>query len=116
MMQALEQSLPSIRRSIYGTLKVVLADNFSYSDPVDGSVSSNQGIRVKFENGSRIVIRLSGTGTRGATLRVYLERYERDPANHNMTNEQAFKELVAVAEEIAQIINFTQRHQPTLIT
>ena len=61
------------------------ADDFSYTDPVDGSVSKNQGLRIVFEDGSRIVFRLSGTGTSGSTLRVYIERYEADPARHART-------------------------------
>ena len=70
------------RRS--AALTVAAADDFAYLDPVDGSVSEHQGIRILFEGGSRVVFRLSGTGTSGATLRVYIERYEPDPAKHGM--------------------------------
>jgi phosphoglucomutase len=116
LMKALEASLPSLKGSAYGSLKVTLADNFSYQDPVDGNVSDNQGIRIKFENGSRIVIRLSGTGTKGATVRIYLERYERDTTKHNMTNDEAFIKLASLAEDVAQIKKLTQLQHPTLIT
>ncbi len=76
LMTALQASLVDLPHQAIGSLVVAAADSFSYTDPVDGSVSSNQGLRILFEGGSRIVFRLSGTGTEGATLRVYLERYE----------------------------------------
>ena len=71
------------------------ADDFAYTDPVDGSVSKNQGIRILFADGSRIVFRLSGTGTAGATLRVYLERYEPDPKRHDQDTQQALADLIS---------------------
>jgi phosphoglucomutase len=116
LMQTLEAALPSISSTQYGSLKVNSADNFSYHDPVDGSISNNQGIRIKFDNHSRIIIRLSGTGTKGATVRIYLERYERDTTKHNMTNDEAFIKLASVAEDVAQIRKFTHLQHPTLIT
>ena len=70
-------------------------------DPVDGSVSEHQGIRILFEGGSRIVFRLSGTGTAGATLRVYIERYEPDPTRHGQDTQQALADLIAAAEKLA---------------
>lgn len=72
-------------QSTAGPLKIAHADDFEYVDPVDRSVSSKQGIRIRFENGSRIVYRLSGTGSVGATIRVYIERYEADSANHGQS-------------------------------
>ena len=95
---------------------VATADDFSYTDPVDGSVSAQQGIRIRFENGSRIVFRLSGTGTAGATLRVYLESYEPDPNRHDRDAQDALSELIALAEQLARIREFTGRERPTVIT
>ncbi|GHC69769.1 alpha-D-glucose phosphate-specific phosphoglucomutase [Limoniibacter endophyticus] len=92
------------------------ADDFAYHDPIDGSVSENQGIRVLFESGSRIVFRLSGTGTSGATLRVYLERYEPAGGNHRQETQAALVKLVHAAEEIAGIARHTGRDAPSVIT
>ena len=79
-MAELRGKLATLPGTAFGALKVAAADDFAYNDPVDGSVSSKQGVRILFEGGSRVVFRLSGTGTSGATLRVYVERYEADPA------------------------------------
>ena len=95
---------------------VAQADDFSYTDPVDGSVSKNQGLRIVFADGSRIVFRLSGTGTSGATLRVYIERYEGDPARHGLDTQAALADLVALADELADIRGRTGRAQPDVIT
>jgi phosphoglucomutase len=97
-------------------MKVAAADDFAYHDPVDGSVSKNQGIRVMFEGGSRAVFRLSGTGTSGATLRLYVERYEPDPARHDLDTQEALSELIAAADEIAGIRRHTGREKPSVIT
>jgi phosphoglucomutase len=97
-------------------MTVAAADDFTYNDPVDGSVSEKQGVRIFFEGGSRIVLRLSGTGTSGATLRVYLERYEPDSAQHGTDTQEAIAGLVAAAREIARIEFFTGRDSPTVIT
>lgn len=99
-----------------GNYTVDYADDFSYTDSVDGSVSNQQGIRIGFTDGSRIVLRLSGTGTQGATLRVYLESYESDPAKHDIDTQKALGELIAIADEVAQIKTLTGREQPTVIT
>ncbi|MCG8100384.1 MAG: alpha-D-glucose phosphate-specific phosphoglucomutase, partial [Candidatus Thiodiazotropha taylori] len=80
------------------------------------SVSSNQGIRIGFSDGSRIVFRLSGTGTQGATLRVYLEAYEPDPAKQTSATEEVMKPLVAIAQNLAEIAQRTGRTEPTVIT
>ncbi len=95
---------------------VALADDFSYVDPVDGSVSKNQGLRIVFEDGSRIVYRLSGTGTEGATLRVYIERYEPDRALLAKDTQAALADLIATAEELADLRQRTGRETPDVIT
>lgn len=112
----LKAVLPSLPGKIFGSLVVSAADSFSYTDPVDGSRSENQGIRVLFEDGSRIVFRLSGTGTQGATLRVYLERHE--PAGGRLDEDTAemLARQIAAAEEIAGIERHTGRTAPDVIT
>jgi phosphoglucomutase len=100
----------------FGGAVVTTADDFSYTDPVDGSVSTGQGIRIGFEDGSRIVFRLSGTGTEGATLRVYLERFEPDPALHHVETQKALAGLISIADEIAGITSRTSRTHPDVIT
>lgn len=97
-------------------MKIASADDFAYHDPVDGSVSKNQGIRILFEGGSRVVFRLSGTGTSGATLRVYIERYEPDKARHDLDTQQALADLIAAADDIAGIKSHTGRNKPSVIT
>jgi len=91
-----------IGKSIHGET-ISKADNFTYHDPVDGSVSKNQGLRIEFESGSRFVMRLSGTGTLGATLRLYLEKYASPEADLNQETQSALGDLIAIAEDIAQI-------------
>ena len=100
----------------FGQYTVDYSDDFSYTDPIDGSVSTNQGVRIGFTDGSRIVYRLSGTGTQGATLRVYLERYEPDPDHQLDDAQQALAALIHIADEIAGIKHHTQRDTPTVIT
>lgn len=95
---------------------IVAADDFAYDDPVDGSRSDHQGIRLLFADGSRIVYRLSGTGTAGATLRVYIERYEPDPAKHDLDTQEALSSLISLARAIAEIEARTGRAQPSVIT
>ncbi len=112
----LRAKLPGLAGQSFGALKVEAADDFSYVDPVDGSVSKNQGLRILFADGSRIVYRLSGTGTAGATLRVYLERYEPDPARHDLETQDALADLIACAENIAEIRRHTGREKPSVIT
>jgi len=106
----------SIAGKRFGNYEVAFGDDFAYTDPVDGSVSEHQGLRIGFTDGSRIVFRLSGTGTQGATLRVYIERYEADPAFHGLDAQDALAELIAIAEEVAQIKRHTGRDAPTVIT
>ncbi len=95
---------------------IASADDFSYHDPVDGSLSEHQGLRVLFDDGSRIVFRLSGTGTEGATLRVYLERFEPDPAKHGLETQAAISPLIATADALAGITERTGRDTPSVIT
>ncbi|NDV86059.1 alpha-D-glucose phosphate-specific phosphoglucomutase [Aurantimonas aggregata] len=116
LMESLHDRLASMAGQRFGTLVVSEADDFSYKDPIDGSVATGQGIRIVFSGGSRIVFRLSGTGTQGATLRVYIERYEKDPARHATAPEIALKELVDTADAIGEIRKRTGRTRPDVIT
>lgn len=116
LMQHLRDSFSALQGKTFGTLKVTHCDDFSYTDPVDQSVTTGQGVRILFENGTRIVFRLSGTGTVGATLRVYLETYEPDPARHDLDTQTALAPLIQLAEELGQIRGRTGREQPTVIT
>jgi phosphoglucomutase len=116
LMQHIQTLLPSLPGREYGPYKVEFADNFSYTDPVDGSLSENQGVRIGFSNGARIVFRLSGTGTEGATLRIYLERYEPDPAQQLQQSADALATLEAIAKEMAQVEQRTGRSKPSVIT
>ncbi len=100
----------------FGKYTLEYADDFAYTDPVDGSVSQNQGLRFGFADGSRLVFRLSGTGTEGATLRLYIESYEPNIAKHHLDPQVALAELIAIAEKIAQIKHYTGMAQPTVIT
>ena len=115
-MTRLRGELPSLPGKAFGKRKVTLADDFSYQDPVDNSSTSGQGIRVRFDDGSRIVYRLSGTGTEGATLRVYVERYESDPARLGQETQSALADLIALADQIGDIKGITRRDAPTVIT
>ena len=113
---ALRAALPSLagRQTVAGIIRS--ADDFSYVDPVDGSRSDKQGVRILLEDGSRVVFRLSGTGTEGATLRVYLERYEADPERFSVPVQQALAPLIALAEGVAGITAFTGRSIPDVIS
>lgn len=91
-------------------------DDFSYHDSIDGSVSNNQGIRILFTDGSRIVFRLSGTGTEGATLRIYLEAFEPDSSKHHLDAQVALAEMIQIALQISQLVEKTGRTAPTVIT
>ena len=112
----LRQSGASLQGQKFGSYEVAFCDDFSYTDPVDGSVSKNQGIRIGFTDNSRIVFRLSGTGTQGATLRLYVESYEPNIAKHSLDTQEALKELIEIADQIAQIKVLTGRDRPTVIT
>lgn len=116
LMEQLTAALPTLSGKAFGALRVAGADNFSYNDPVDHSVSSNQGIRIMFEGGSRVVFRLSGTGTQGATLRVYLERYEPVGGNLDRETPEMLADLIVAAEAIAGIARLTGRTAPDVVT
>jgi len=116
LMQHLRDSFAGLQGKQFGAHHVLFCDDFSYTDPVDHSVTTGQGVRIVFENGSRIVFRLSGTGTVGATLRLYVESYEPDPARHDLDTQATLAPLIALAEELGQIRSRTGREQPTVIT
>ncbi|CAG0884838.1 unnamed protein product [Darwinula stevensoni] len=96
--------------------KVAKADNFEYKDPIDGSVAEKQGIRIIFEDGSRIVFRLSGTGSSGATVRLYIDSFEDDPSKQNLPAQEMLKPLVEVSLSLSQLREYTGRQEPTVIT
>lgn len=112
----LRDRLGSLKGQTFGAYTVDYADDFSYTDPVDGSISQKQGIRIGFTDGSRIVFRLSGTGTQGATLRLYVESYEPDPSKHDIETQTALGDLIQLADELAQIKALTGFDRPTVIT
>jgi len=116
LMKHLRDSLATLPGQAINGAEVITADDFAYTDPVDGSVSTAQGIRIGFKDGSRIVFRLSGTGTEGATLRVYLERYEPDASKHAVDTQQALAGLIALADQLGGIRARTGRDTPTVIT
>ncbi len=116
LMEHLRRVAGGLKGRRLGGFEVALADDFAYTDPVDGSQSRRQGIRLVFADGSRIVYRLSGTGTEGATLRVYIERYEPDPARHDLDTQAALADLIQVARQVAEIESRTGRAEPTVIT
>jgi phosphoglucomutase len=116
MMQNLRANLGELAGRTFGDFRVTQADDFVYTDPIDHSVATRQGIRIVMTDGSRIVLRLSGTGTEGATVRVYLERYEADPARHGLDTQEALAPLIAIAEEVSQLKARTGRRTPSVIT
>ncbi|MGC4079772.1 MAG: alpha-D-glucose phosphate-specific phosphoglucomutase [Rubrivivax sp.] len=116
LMEHLLDRLPRMPGESIAGRRIVLADDFAYTDPVDGSVSRHQGLRIGFADGSRIVYRLSGTGTSGATLRVYIEQFEPDPARHGLDPQAALAPLITLARDIAGIPAWTGREAPDVIT
>jgi phosphoglucomutase len=116
LMAHLQARLAGLPGTVLDGYSVEYADNFAYTDPVDGSVSENQGIRIGFNDGSRIVYRLSGTGTEGATLRVYLEAYEPDPEKQSRETAGVMQPLVNIAASLAEIAQRTGREAPSVIT
>jgi phosphoglucomutase len=116
LMRELRAALPFLAGQTLAGQTVALADDFAYTDPVDGSVSRQQGVRVILQDGSRLVFRLSGTGTEGATLRLYLERHEPDPARHELPVQQALAPLVMLAEQLARVSHWTGMAQPSVTT
>ena len=116
MMADLRAQLPRLAGQQFGEFTVQLADDFVYTDPVDGAVATKQGVRIVMEDGSRIVLRLSGTGTEGATVRLYLERYEADHANHGQDVQQALQGLADIAEQLSQLRQRSGHAGPTVVT
>lgn len=116
LIDSLRRSAPRLKGERFGAFEVEDADDFAYHDPVDGSRSTHQGFRVLFGDGSRIVYRLSGTGTSGATLRAYIERYEPDPSRHDIETQAALSELIELSHTLAQIERYTGRTAPSVIT
>ena len=115
-MASLRLRLPRLKDSSFGMLKVSQCDDFAYTDPVDQTLTEHQGIRVVFSEHARIVYRLSGTGTAGATLRVYLERFEVDPSRHGLTPQEVFADLATLAVEIAEVERRTGRTRASIVT
>ncbi|MGI9420234.1 MAG: alpha-D-glucose phosphate-specific phosphoglucomutase [Geminicoccaceae bacterium] len=116
LMQALRSKLDTLPGTESAAGKIKSADDFAYHDPIDGSISKHQGIRIGFDEGSRIVFRLSGTGTAGATLRVYIERFEPDPNRHDLPTQTALSQLITAADQLSEIKERTGRDEPTVIT
>merc|ERR1712083_1272176 len=116
MMAAMADNSGKLVGKTYCDKKVVTNDMFEYTDPVDGSVSKNQGIRIIFEDGSRIIFRLSGTGVAGATVRLYLEKYEAATGNLDQHQFDVVKPLAAIALEVSKLQEFTGRDEPSVIT
>ena len=116
VMKLLRDSFDTLKGAQFGHLQVKLCDDFSYTDSVDGSVSTGQGVRILFVDGSRIVFRLSGTGTEGATLRIYLESFEPDVSQHHLDAQEALSTLISIALQISELRKRTGREAPTVIT
>jgi phosphoglucomutase len=116
LVTGLREKLPTLAGMLIDGMKIAAADDFCYIDPVDGSRSDHQGIRIMLDDGSRVVFRLSGTGTEGATLRVYLERYVANEAVHDVPTQETLAPLVALAEEVARIAEITGRTSPDVIS
>jgi phosphoglucomutase len=116
LMDDLRAKLPSLAGTRLEGREVAFADDFTYHDPIDGSSSAKQGVRIGFTDGSRIVVRLSGTGTVGATLRLYLERYEPPHGQHDLDTQSALAPLISIADGLAGIRSRTGRDAPSVIT
>ena len=116
VLQNVRDQFVSLRGTQLAGRTVASCDDFAYTDPVDGSLSENQGVRVLFEDGSRIIFRLSGTGTSGATVRIYLESYEADVTKQGMDAQDALAGFITAADDISQLRTLTGRDKPTVIT
>lgn len=116
LVQSLRQRLSQLPGQRFGGRSVTAADDFAYHDPVDGSNADHQGLRILFSDGSRIVYRLSGTGTAGATLRVYMERFEANQQAQGLETQQALASLIQASRDLAEINHYTGRDQPSVIT
>jgi phosphoglucomutase len=116
LMTRLRGMLPALGGTVLDGRTVALADDFVYTDPVDHSVAHKQGIRIVFNDGARIILRLSGTGTEGATIRLYLEKIEANPANHGVDTQVALADLAQIADTLAELKQRTGRSAPSVIT
>ncbi len=116
VMKLLKEGFTTLPGKKFGSYTVAMCDDFSYTDPIDASISTGQGIRIIFSDGSRIVFRLSGTGTEGATLRIYLEAYEPDVSKHKLDAQTALGELIGIALQMTELKARTGRDAPTVIT
>jgi phosphoglucomutase len=116
LMERLRGMLPTLAGTVMDGRTVALADDFVYTDPVDHSVATKQGIRIVFADGARIVLRLSGTGTEGATIRLYLEKIEADPSRHAVDTQVALAGLAQLADSLAELKQRTGRSAPSVIT
>ncbi len=116
LMADLRSALPGLPGQRFGARSITLADDFAYADPVDKSISKAQGIRLIFDDGARVIFRLSGTGTEGATLRLYLERYESDPALQDVPVQLALHDLAVLADQVAAIARHTGMDGPSVAT
>ena len=108
--------LPTLKGQSFAGKKIQIADDFSYTDPVDNLVTSNQGLRILLDDGSRVVVRLSGTGTQGATLRVYLERFVSRTGDLDQDPQLALDSLIKSIDSLAEISSRTGMSTPTVIT
>ena len=116
MVDALRAALPSLGGKAVGGMAVENADEFSYLDPVDGSTSAGQGIRIAFAGGARAVFRLSGTGTQGATIRIYLEQLETDPDRLHLEPETVLAQVRSAALALSDLTAMTGRVDPDVVT
>ncbi len=116
VMAHIKAQFESLPNQTFGSYTVKTCDDFSYHDSIDGSISNNQGVRILFVDGSRIVFRLSGSGTEGATLRIYLEAFEPDSAKQSVDAQVALAEMIQIALKISQLKEKTGRDTPTVIT
>ncbi len=114
--ERLELMLPTLLGKSFGGSSISCADNFSYIDPVNASVTDKQGLRILLEDGSRVILRLSGTGTKGSTLRIYLERYVSSNGNLNQNPQEALADLIKQIDSLAEITHRTGMKKPTVIT
>ena len=116
LMDHIREQFSSLGGKEFGEYIVSTADDFNYIDSIDGSETSKQGIRIIFTNGSRIIYRLSGTGTKGSTLRIYIEKYESEISKQSQDTQVALSDLIKIADDIGEIIKRTGMKQPTVIT
>ena len=114
--QNLEHLLPQLKNNKFANSLVLNADNFSYTDPVDNSISKNQGLRIILENNSRIILRLSGTGTKGSTLRIYFEKSCQTTENLKLNPQVALRDLIKSLDNLLNISKLTKMDKPTVIT